>query len=188
MTERDVTEREVTGADVRAASGDGIGEGGDTLDLSPRPAPAGPARRRRRWLAPVLVVGLLALAGGVVFQLLNSATTYYCNADEIGAKTGCETGRRFRLLGQVDDGSIVPGTPFRFTVSHNGRTVPVAYEGEPAGKFQACVPVLVEGRMAGDTFQGDRIIVRHTEQYVAQNPGRVAGYGATGACSVEPRT
>jgi len=166
---------------------DTIGEGGDTLDLSPRTTGAtGAARRKRRWLAPVLVVGLLAVAGGVVFQLLSSATTYYCNADEIGVKTGCEAGRRFRLLGQVDQGSIVAGTPFRFTVSHNGHTVPVSYEGEPAGKFQACVPVLVEGRLVAGTFQGDRILVRHTEQYVAKNPGRVVGYDAPGACSVEP--
>jgi cytochrome c-type biogenesis protein CcmE len=166
---------------------DRIGEGGDGgLDVTPRstgPAPAA-GRRARRWLAPVLVVGLVAAAGGVVFQLLSSATTYYCNADEIGTKSGCETGRRFRLLGQVDQGSIVAGTPFRFTVSHNGRTVPVSYEGEPAGKFQACVPVLVEGRMVGQTFEGDRILVRHTEEYVEQNPDRVGGYDAMGACSV----
>ena len=168
----------------------GIGEGGDEpLNLAPRaPKPVVPARRGRRWLPPVLVVVLLAAAGGVVFQLLNSATTYYCSADEIGAKAGCEAGKRFRLLGQVDEKSIVEGTPFRFTVSHNGHTVPVSYEGEPAGKFQACVPVLVEGHMVDGTFLGDRIIVRHTEKYVAANPGRVAGYEAPGACSVEPST
>lgn len=172
------------------ADAHGIGEGGDEqLNLAPRaPKPVVPARGGRRWLPPVLVVVLLAAAGGVVFQLLNSATTYYCNADEIGVKAGCEQGKRFRLLGQVDQKSIVEGTPFRFTVSHNGHTVPVSYEGEPAGKFQACVPVLVEGHMVNGTFLGDRIIVRHTEQYKEQNPNRVVGYDATGACSVEPST
>ena len=165
---------------------DTIGEGGDTLDLTPRPRVETPAQWKRRWLAPVLVVALLAAAGGIVFQLLSSATTYYCNADEVGTKSGCEAGARFRLLGQVDDGSIVVGTPYRFTVSHNGRTIPVAYEGEPGGKFQACVPVLVEGRMVSGTFAGDRILVRHTEQYVERNPDRVDGYAARGACTVEP--
>ncbi len=168
---------------------DSIGEGGDTLDLSPRTVgAAGPARRRRKWLAPLLVVGLLGVGGGVVYALLNSATTYYCNADEIGSKAGCEVGKRFRLLGSVDDGSIVQGVPFRFTVSHNGRTVPVSYEGEPAGKFQACVPVLVEGSFDGTDFQGDRIIVRHSENYAERNPDRVNGYDERGACSVAAKT
>lgn len=161
-----------------------IGEGGDTLDLTPRAAAAGASggRRRRRWLGPVLVAGVVAVGGGVVYALLNSATTYYCNADEIGSKAGCEPGKRFRLLGNVDDGSIVQGTPFKFTVSHNGVTVPVAYEGEPAGKFQACVPVLVEGTYSGTEFEGDRIIVRHDENYTERNPGRVEGYDERGAC------
>ena len=170
-----------------AGDADTIGEGGDTLDLTPRVPSLPPApSRRRRWLAPALVVGLLAVSGGIVFKLLNSATTYYCNVDEVDTKVGCESGKRFRLLGQVDDGSIVVGTPYRFTVSHNGRTVPVAFEGEPSGKFQACVPVLVEGHMVNGTFEGDRILVRHTEQYVERNPGRVTGYDARGACTVEP--
>jgi cytochrome c-type biogenesis protein CcmE len=167
---------------------DTIGEGGDTLDLSPRTGGAAPSRRRRKWLAPLLVVGVLGVGGGVVYALLNSATTYYCNADEIGTKAGCEVGKRFRLLGEVDQGSIVTGTPFTFTVSHNGVTVPVAYEGEPAGKFQACVPVLVEGAFNGDTFQGDRIIVRHDENYTERNPGRVDGYAEDGACAVAAST
>jgi cytochrome c-type biogenesis protein CcmE len=156
-----------------------------SLDLTPRTSGGASAPRKRRWLAPLVVGVLLAGAGVVMWQLLASATTYYCNADELGAKSGCEVGRRFRLLGQVDRGSIVESTPFRFTVSHNGHTVPVSYEGQPAGKFQACVPVLVEGRMVNGTFMGDRIIVRHSEKYVAQNPGRLQGYDAPGACSVE---
>jgi cytochrome c-type biogenesis protein CcmE len=144
------------------------------VDLTPRTAaPAAPAARKRRWAAPALVFVLLAGAGVVMWQLLASATTYYCNADDLGTKTGCEAGKRFRLLGQVDQGSIVESTPFLFTVTHNGHTVPVSYEGQPSGKFQACVPVLVEGRMVNGTFMGDRIIVRHTERYVAANPGRV---------------
>lgn len=171
----DVTPRET------AAS---IGEGGDTLDLTPRTGGAAPTRGRRKWLGPVLVAAVVLVGAGVVYALLNSATTYYCNADEIGTKAGCEAGKRFRLLGNVDDGSIVVGTPFRFTVSHNGRTVPVTYEGEPAGKFQACVPVLVEGAYDGTAFEGDRIIVRHDENYAERNPGRVEGYDERGACDV----
>ncbi len=156
------------------------------LDLTPRTSGPVGGTRKRKWLGPLVVFVLVAGAGVVMWQLLASATTYYCNADELGAKTGCEAGKRFRLLGQVDQGSIVEGAPFKFTVTHNGKTVPVSYEGQPAGKFQACVPVLVEGRMVDGVFMGDRIIVRHTENYVAKNPGRVTGYSADGACSVEP--
>lgn len=155
-----------------------------SIDLTPRTSGAAGGKKKRKWLAPVVVFVFVAGAGVVLWQLLASATTYYCNADELGTKSGCETGKRFRLLGQVDQGSIVEGSPFKFSITHNGTTVPVSYEGQPAGKFQACVPVLVEGRMVNGTFMGDRIIVRHDENYKERNPDRVAGYDSQGACSV----
>ena len=37
----------------------------------------------------------------------------------------------------------------------------------------AGIPAVVEGRMQGTTFAGDRILVKHTEQYIEENPDRV---------------
>jgi cytochrome c-type biogenesis protein CcmE len=153
---------------TRTDLGDGDGNGA---------VPAG--RRRRRWV-PAAVVGTLLVVGAVVlFQGLTNATVYFCNADEVGVKGGCEPGERFRLQGTVADGSIVQSGDVveEFLVAYNGREIPVRYNGDPAGIFQEGIPVVVEGRMGTDgSFAGDRILVRHTEQYVEENPDRTKDY------------
>src|SRR4029453_12631265 len=78
---------------------------GQAVDLTPRTVTdlerPPPPRRRHGW-APALVLALV-LAGVAVllFQLLRSASLYFCNADEVGEKTSCSEGHRFRVQGDV---------------------------------------------------------------------------------------
>ena len=156
-------------------------------DLSPRPAPPAPtAKGRRRWL-PIVVVGLVLVAGGVIVtQFLRSAVDYYCNVDEIGERSGCGTDRRLRVQGTVDEGSVhVDHGVTTFVISFNGASLPVRYDGEPGGMFRECLPVVVHGQIDGGTFVGDRVEVKHSEEYVADNPDRVdtdLEAGAENAC------
>ena len=146
-----------------------------TAELTPRPAPAAaPRRGRRRWM-PLLVIGLVLVAGGVIVtQFLRSAVDYYCNVDEIGVRTGCDADRRLRVQGTVDEGSVVvDGGVTTFDISFGGATVPVRYEGEPGGIFKECLPVVVHGRLVNGTFEGDRVEVKHSNEYVAENGDRV---------------
>lgn len=150
-------------------------------DLSPRPAPeVTRARPRRRWL-PMLVLGLVVVAGGVIVtQFLTSAVDYYCNVDEIGAKSGCDADRRLRVQGTVEEGSVATGAGVTtFVIAFGGAELPVRYEGEPGGIFKECVPVVVHGRIVGDTFEGDRVEVKHSEEYVADNGERLDAAEAT---------
>ena len=145
------------------------------MDLTPRPvADAEPSRRRRR-LVPTLVLVLVIGAGAVVVtQFLTSAIDYYCNVDEVGVKDGCDAGRRLRIQGVVDEGSVVDdGVATTFSVSFNGARLPVRYEGEPGGIFKECIPVVVHGVVRDGVFLGDRIEVKHSNEYVADNPDRV---------------
>jgi cytochrome c-type biogenesis protein CcmE len=155
-------------------------------DLSPRTGPnadpnaprdAAPARRRRRWL-PMVVLGLVLVAGGVIVtQFLRSAVDYYCNVDEVGVRGGCDADRRLRIQGVVDRGTVVAdGADTEFDISFNGATVAVHYDGEPGGIFKECIPVVVHGRFdtATDTFLGDRVEVKHSNEYVAVNDERLA--------------
>jgi cytochrome c-type biogenesis protein CcmE len=149
------------------------------VDLTPRTvseldgAPSPPRRRRRVGAGIVLAVVLAGLAV-VLFQTLASATFEFCNADQIGVSTRCGDGRRVRLQGTVDVGSIQRGVPLRFTVSFNGATIPVVYgDGEPGGIFREGIPVVVEGRYENGVFAGTRIINKHTEQYRESHPERV---------------
>ena len=80
------------------------------MDLSPR-APVGPAasgRKKRNWV-PLLVLGLVVIAGGVIVtQFLTQAVDYYCNVDEVGVKDGCDVGRNIRIQGVVQEGTVEP--------------------------------------------------------------------------------
>jgi cytochrome c-type biogenesis protein CcmE len=144
-------------------------------DLTPRPAPSVPRRSTGRRVLPMLVLALVVVAGGViVVQFLTSAVDYYCNVDEVGERNGCDADRRLRIQGTVDQGSVLNERGVTsFTVSFNGATQPVRYDGEPGGIFKECIPVVVHGVLDGPTFVGDRVEVKHSEEYVAVNSDRL---------------
>jgi cytochrome c-type biogenesis protein CcmE len=153
------------------------------MDLSPRSpvGPAAPVRKRRNWMA-VLVLGLVVVAGGVIVtQFLTQAVDYYCNVDEVGTRDGCDEDRRIRLQGTVDEGSVERvANATVFTISFNGETMPVSYDGEPGGIFKECIPVVVHGVIENGTLLGDRVEVKHSDEYVSVHDERVADAEAAG--------
>ena len=60
-------------------------------------------------------------------------------------------------------------------------TIPVSYDGEPGGIFKECIPVVVHGVIENGELQGDRVEVKHSEEYVAVNDERVADAEAAAA-------
>ena len=156
------------------------------MDLSPRTDEVGTATpKRRRNVLPMVVLALVLVAGGVIVtQFLRSAVDYYCNVDEVGARGGCDADRRIRLQGTVDEGSVsTAGGATVFTISFNGATIPVSYDGEPGGIFKECIPVVVHGVIEGGELQGDRVEVKHSDEYVSVNDERVADAQAAGCDS-----
>ncbi len=147
-----------------------------TIDLTPRNDTGGPppGKRRRRW-APLVVLALVLVAGGVIVtQFLRSAVDYYCNVDEIGHRNGCEAGQRLRVQGTVDKGTVTTTDGITtFAISFGGQTLPVRYEGQPGGIFEECEPVVVHGELVDGTFQGDRVEVKHSNEYEAANADRL---------------
>jgi len=160
-----------------------------TIDLTPRNdtgAPP-PGKRRRRW-APLIVLALVLVAGGVIVtQFLRSAVDYYCNVDEIGHRDGCEAGKRLRVQGTVDKGTVATTDGITtFAISFGGTTLPVRYEGQPGGIFEECEPVVVHGELVDGTFQGDRVEVKHSNEYEAANADRLADASTESATCSPP--
>jgi cytochrome c-type biogenesis protein CcmE len=128
--------------------------------------------RGRLWIAGIVV---LAALGFLVFQGLGNATLYFRTADEAVAQRAELGDRRFRIEGDVVDGSVRQiGNDVTFTLTSKSVEVPVRHKGDPPELFRPGIPVVLEGRFQGDTFSSDRIMVRHSETYVAENPERVA--------------
>lgn len=151
------------------------------LDVSPRPvAPRKPARTGGRKWAPIAIIVLVLAAGGVIVtQFLRSAVDYYCNVDEIGVRDGCDADRRLRVQGVVDEGTVeFAAGHTTFTISFDGAVLGVRYRGQPTGMFAECEPVVVHGRIGDDgVLLGDNIEVKHSNEYVEENPDRVDGSG-----------
>jgi cytochrome c-type biogenesis protein CcmE len=155
------------------------------LDLTPRtPAePEGPDHRpdgtsrprraRRSPLAVALLVLVLGALSFVVFRGLTNATLYFYNADEAVERRDELGDRRFRLQGDVQDDVVETDRGARFTVAYNGVTVVVDHVGDPPDLFRPGIPVVLEGRWEGDVFASDRMLVKHSEEYKADNPDRV---------------
>ncbi len=127
--------------------------------------------KRRLWLAGIVVIGAL---GFLVFQGLGNATLYFRTADEAVAQRTELGERRFRIEGDVVAGSVrQTGNDVTFTLTKNSVEVPVTHKGDPPELFRPGIPVVLEGRFQGDHFSSDRILVKHSETYVAENPDRV---------------
>jgi cytochrome c-type biogenesis protein CcmE len=118
--------------------------------------------------------------GAVVFLLaegLGSSLDYFDTVGQaLSHKASLGTGT-FRLEGVVQPGSIHnTGVGTDFTVSGNGRTVPVHLTGSPPELFQPNIPVVAVGHFTSATstrFVSNQILVRHSASYTAKYPGRV---------------
>jgi cytochrome c-type biogenesis protein CcmE len=107
-------------------------------------------RRGKRWPAVAVLVVVLIGGGVVLTKFLTSSIDYYCNVDELGVKDGCDAGRRLRVQGNVEEGSVESANgATMFLVSFNGVELPVRYEGEPGGIFQECIPPTACSRATG---------------------------------------
>lgn len=147
------------------------------LDLTPRDPDADPrARRRFPALRNVLIgLGLVALLSIVLYQALTSARVFFYNVDEAVANRAELGDQTLRMQGTVvtDDGIDATGA-MRFTVAFEGEEAEVRHTGaEPSGLFQLGEQVLVEGHWDGEVFQSHQVLVKHSEEYIEDNPGRV---------------
>ena len=154
------------------APGDELDEDLPPVDLAPRPV----AKRGGKRTFPVVLV-LLVLLGALVFiavKSLGDASLFFYNADEAVAHRDDLGDRRFRLQGTVEEGSVRQNADsVDFTVFFGGASVNVVHQGDPPELFQPNIPVVLEGHWSGDYFASDRIMVKHSSSYAADNPDRL---------------
>lgn len=131
------------------------------------------------------LLAIVGVAGFVIVSALGNATMFFYNADEAVAQQAELGTSRFRIQGTVLDGTVVR-TPdgVEFTITYNGAEVPIRHQGDPPELFQVDIPLVLEGRFAtapaeGESasaaplFLSDRMLVKHTEEYVANEGHRL---------------
>ncbi len=135
--------------------------------------------KRYRLLAVPLIGITVVLLGVLFFGNINRNLVYYLTPTEAIAKhSEFPDGRRFRLGGLVEQGTIArSGDAVSFTVTSGepgGPSVRVDYRGAPSQLFQAGIGVVVEGSWQGTDFAADTMLVKHDEQYRPPAPGSSA--------------
>ncbi|CAB4850439.1 unannotated protein [freshwater metagenome] len=161
------------------------------LNLAPREVVPTAARGKKKpWFAYAVLVLALGAGGLFVAKFLTNAIDYYCNVDEIGHKSGCDVGRNIRIQGVVDKDSIEKaGAVTNFLVTFHGESIPVVLSSKPTGLFQECIPVVITGKVVDaddgtQYFEGNEVLVKHSENYDKENKDRVAtANGEAAACS-----
>ncbi len=159
----------------------------DDEDLPPLVTSRRPRQAKRGRIVFSSVVALAAI-GFLLSKGLGSATVYFKTADEAVVQRQDLGTKRFRIQGFVQAGTIRQDDGrLLFTIlGERGAAVPVVHTGgQPTGLFKESIPVVLEGHWArgGATYDSDKIIVKHSETYRAQNPGRVTDYAPPRAAS-----
>lgn len=138
--------------------------------------PRAPLGRRRKIVSGVVIAAAL---GFLLVRAVGDATVYFKTADEAVAQRRSLGSHRFRIEGTVVAGSVQDAkSEVDFTIrGDHGAMVAVRHQGDVPELFQPDIPVVLEGHFAGVAFVSDRMLVKHTNEYKAQNPDRVKGYG-----------
>jgi cytochrome c-type biogenesis protein CcmE len=132
---------------------------------------------RRRSTKRKLVVVALVLAGAIGFLFykgIGSALNYYETVSQAVASRAQLGTSVFRLEGAVVPGSLhETGSALSFSLQSNGVTQAVIDHGSPPQLFRPGVHVVLVGHFQGRYFVSNRIMVKHSANYIAEHPNRV---------------
>lgn len=152
-------------------------ESPDALDITPRTGAhtaASPSTSRRRLLAVGVVVVLVGALGLVLFNGLNDAALFYRNVDEALAQRSELADSRFRMQGNVVEGTVEETSDgITFMLSFGGAQTRVVHHGSPPELFAPDIPVILEGRFGKDAFESDEILIRHDSTYTEEHKDRL---------------
>jgi cytochrome c-type biogenesis protein CcmE len=129
-----------------------------------------------------LVVALVTILGGFGYLLyggVESNLVYFLTPKELLAKGAKGYDRPVRLGGQVVPGSVkwdAQALDLRFRVTDGAGEVLVHSKGAPPQMFRDGMGVVVEGRYGRDgVFQSHNLMVKHSNEYRAPEPGKEPG-------------
>lgn len=124
-------------------------------------------RKKRRLY--FVILGLLAVgtAAALVLSALRQDIVFFFSPTEIVEAKVPTEGRRIRLGGLVEQGSVVKeGSKVRFNVTDGANSLPVLFEGLLPDLFREGQGVVTEGRMGEGLFLASEVLAKHDENYM----------------------
>ena len=126
-------------------------------------------RKHRRLVFVAAGMASLLIAVGLVLNAFEDNLVFFYSPSDLAEKA-VPDGRRFRLGGLVEEGSVKrleDGLTIEFVITDLAATVPVSYRGPLPDLFREGQGVVTEGKMAaGGIFIADNVLAKHDENYM----------------------
>lgn len=125
-------------------------------------------RRQRRLTIIGGSLAVLAIAVALVLNAMRDLIVFFSTPAMVAEKH-IPPGRRFRLGGLVQPGSLVHGDnlAITFEVADGSATLPVSYKGILPDLFREGQGVVAEGALdSSGVFRADTVLAKHDEKYM----------------------
>jgi cytochrome c-type biogenesis protein CcmE len=128
-------------------------------------------RRQRRLTIIGGSVAVLALAAALVLNAMRDSIVFFSTPSMVAEKH-IQPGKRFRLGGLVQPGSLVRGENLAvtFQVADSSAALAVSYKGILPDLFREGQGVVAEGALdASGVFRADTVLAKHDENYMPKD-------------------
>jgi cytochrome c-type biogenesis protein CcmE len=128
-------------------------------------------RKQRRLTMIGGSLAVLAVAAALVLNAMRDSIVFFSTPVMV-AEQHIPPGKRFRLGGLVENGSLVRGDNLAvsFKVSDGSATLPVAYKGILPDLFREGQGVVAEGVLdQSGVFRADTVLAKHDETYMPKD-------------------
>jgi cytochrome c-type biogenesis protein CcmE len=128
-------------------------------------------RKQRRLTMIGGSLAVLCVAAALVLNALRDSIVFFSTPAMVAEKH-IPQGRRFRLGGLVERGSLVHGSDLAvsFKVGDGSATLPVSFKGILPDLFREGQGVVAEGALDGTgVFRADTVLAKHDETYMPKD-------------------
>ncbi len=128
-------------------------------------------RKQRRLTIIGGSLAVLAVAAALVLNAMRDSIVFFTTPSMVAEKH-LQPGKRFRLGGLVQPGSLVRGEnlSITFQVSDDSASLPVTYKGILPDLFREGQGVVAEGALDGSgVFRADTVLAKHDENYMPKD-------------------
>ena len=125
-------------------------------------------RKQRRLAMIGGSFAILAVAAGLVLNAMRDSIVFFSTPSMVAEKH-MAAGKRFRLGGLVQPGSLVRGDNLAvtFSVADDNAALPVSYKGILPDLFREGQGVVAEGALdPSGVFKADTVLAKHDENYM----------------------
>src|SRR3954468_20036545 len=131
----------------------------------------GMTRKQRRLTIIGGSLAVLAVAAALVLNAMRDSIVFFSTPAMVAEKH-IQAGKRFRLGGLVQPGSLVRGDNLAvtFTVADGSATLPVSYKGIFPDLFREGQGVVAEGALGpSGVVEADAVLAKHDETYMPKD-------------------